>query len=101
MFCSQETDLAIRKLQPKETAKDRQVKHRVMTAKAQRSPVDRTSRYHEQLGELARECDAPVDEVIEEWSERAAAREYLGGVSRDVAEFLAMDDVRQRYRRGA
>lgn len=91
--------MAIRKLHPQETAKDRAIKHRLMTAKAKRSPVDRTSHYYEQLGEVARASDTPVDLVIEEWSERAAAREYMGGVSRDEAEFLAMDDVRQRFTR--
>lgn len=67
--------------------------------KRHRSPLDRTSNYHEQLGELARAADVPVDAVVEEWSERAAAREYMGGVTRDEAEFLAMDDCRARFRR--
>src|SRR5688500_3229945 len=91
------TEMALRKIKPIETAKDRAVQDRVRRAKTTRSPVDRTSKYHEQIGELARACGVTFDVVYEEFSERAAAREYLGGVSRDEAEFAAMGDVRERF----
>lgn len=90
--------MALRKRAPVLTAKDKVVADRVRRAKAMRSPVDRTSRYHEQLGELARTADVPVDVVVEEWGERAAVREYLGGVTRDEAERLAFDDVLERFK---
>jgi hypothetical protein len=93
--------VAVKQVRKPLTAEEKRIADRVARAKRGHSPVNRTSNYHEQLGELARECGVPVDEVIEEWSSRAAAREYDGGFTRDEAEFLAMDDTRQRLRRAA
>jgi hypothetical protein len=93
--------VAVKQVRKPLTAEEKRIADRVARAKRGHSPVNRTSNYHEQLGELARECGVAVDLVIEEWSERAAAREYLGNVSRDEAEFLAMGDVRQRWRKSA
>jgi hypothetical protein len=46
---------------------------------------------------LARETGQPRGRVLEEWSERAAIREYLGNVPRAEAEFRAIDDVRDVF----
>ena len=89
--------LPIRKLHHVETPSDRAIADRIKRAKAVKSPVDRSSDYHERLGELSRKLDLPIDCLIEEWSERAACREYLGGVSRSEAEELAFADVQERY----
>jgi hypothetical protein len=83
------------------TAEEKRIQDRIARVKKHRSPVDRTSNYHVQLGDLAKECGVTFDVAYEEWSERAAAREYMGNMSRDEAEFLAMDDVRQRWRKSA
>lgn len=91
--------MALRKLPHVETAQDRIIRHRIKMAKQHHHPVDRTSNYHEALGDLSRSHGVPIDLLLEEWAERAAVREYLGGVSRDEAEFLAMDDVRHRFQR--
>jgi hypothetical protein len=93
--------VAVKQVRKPLTAEEKRIADRVARAKRGHSPVNRTSNYHEQLGELARECGVPVDEAIESWSERAAAREYLGCFTRDEAEFLAMDDVRSFYRKSA
>ena len=79
------------------TPSDRARQDRIMRAKQHRSPVDRTSNYHERLSEFARERDVPAFAVILEWEERAAVREYLGGVTRDEAEALAFNDTRERF----
>lgn len=50
--------------------------------------------------ELARTLGVDPDLLVEEWSERAAIREYEGGQSRADAERDALDDVRMAHRRG-
>lgn len=35
------------------------------------------------------------EDAIELWNERAAIREYLGGISRSRAEFLAAQDLKR------
>jgi len=89
--------MAQRKFAPIQTPKERMIADRVRRAQAVKSPVDRTSNFHEQLGELSRDAGVPIDELIEEWSSRAAAREYEAGFTRDAAEEKAMADVRERY----
>lgn len=44
--------------------------------------------------ELAKRFGADADDVIELWLERAAVREYDGGLSRAEAEVAALEDVR-------
>ncbi len=50
--------------------------------------------------ELARTLGVDAEALVEEWTERAAIREFEGGQSRADAERDALDDVRQRQRRG-
>jgi hypothetical protein len=45
---------------------------------------------------IAAAAGLPKDVVIDEWKERAAIREYLGGFPRGQAERLALDDA-ERY----
>lgn len=45
------------------------------------------------LALLARAHGFPVAELVEEWEERAAIREYLGGATRDVAEADALSEL--------
>jgi hypothetical protein len=45
----------------------------------------------QQLQGIARRGGAPLARVIEEHAERAAIREYLGGLSRDEAEAAVGD----------
>lgn len=85
--------MAIRKFAQVETPSDRALKHKIKMSKQHRSPIDRTSNYHDELCELARSHGRDPAAVIEEWGERAAAREYLGEFSRDEAEMLAFNDV--------
>lgn len=47
----------------------------------------------QQLQGIARRGGIPIARVIEEHSERAAIREYLGGMSRDEAEAAAIGDT--------
>lgn len=48
-----------------------------------------------ELARIAKVTKLAPDVVRETWSERAAIREYLGGVSRNVAETRALVDTAQ------
>ena len=41
-----------------------------------------------------------LSEVLEEWTERAAIREYAGGMSRGSAELAAVHDIEARFELG-
>ena len=43
--------------------------------------------------ELAREHGCDLDDLFEQWSERSAIREHVGGMSRDSTEIAAFDDL--------
>jgi hypothetical protein len=47
--------------------------------------------------ELARAVGIDATALVEEWSERAAIREFEGGQSRADAERDAVEDLRARY----
>jgi len=44
--------------------------------------------------ELARRLGLDQDQVLEWWAERAAVREFDGGLTREAAELAAFDDLR-------
>lgn len=71
--------------------------HKINTAKAANRNVPEWA--FVAAGDLARECGAEPCDVIDEFSERAAAREYSGGLSRGEAEKLAWSDTEARYRK--
>lgn len=50
--------------------------------------------------ELARDLGIDAEALVEEWAERAAIREFEGGLARDDAERAAFDDVRLAHRMG-
>lgn len=73
---------------------------RLLAAKieqARRGTEPRSAEWYERCGELAREVGVDAGEVLEEFDERAAIRQYDVGVSRADAELLAWDDVRERF----
>ena len=76
---------------------------RVARARAATPPRDPTGEHHEALGELARSRGLDAGDLVDEWSARAAAREYMGGVTRAEAERAAATDVIEAYgnRQGA
>ena len=47
----------------------------------------------ERFAAIAKKTGYSVERVIEEWQERAAIREFCGGLSRAEAEFHAYADV--------
>jgi hypothetical protein len=47
----------------------------------------------QRLAGIAHRGGIPIARVIEEHAERAAIREYLGGMTRDEAEIAAIDDT--------
>jgi len=47
----------------------------------------------QQLQGIARRGGVPIARVVEEHAERAAIREYLGGMPRDEAEAAAVNDT--------
>jgi hypothetical protein len=50
--------------------------------------------------ELARTLGVDVDTFVEQWQERAAIREFEGGLSRADAERAALEDLRLATRIG-
>ena len=50
--------------------------------------------------ELAQALGIDVDAALEQWAERAAIREFEGGLSRKDAEREALDDLRVLHRKG-
>ena len=75
-----------------EQRKAAQVEDRVRRARPARE--DASGECRAALAELAEATGRPLAQLVEEWSERAAVREYLGSYSRDDAELLALEDVR-------
>lgn len=47
----------------------------------------------DQIAAIAARHSVSLDLLLEEWSERAAIREYLGGMPRSHAELAAVRDV--------
>ena len=52
-----------------------------------------TPAVRDQLAAIARQHDMPIEVLHEEWAERAAIREYLGGIARAKAEREAVGDA--------
>jgi hypothetical protein len=52
-----------------------------------------TKTLREQLHEIARHGGVPIERVVEEHAERAAIREYLGGMPRAEADRAALRDA--------
>lgn len=53
----------------------------------------------EAIGKLARETGVDTATLIEEFDERAAAREYTGQVTRTEAEHGALEDLIARFKK--
>ena len=87
------------KATPREVVHQQQVDDRVR--RAMPPPSDPGGRHHASLRDLADQHGVPVAELVESWSERAACRTYLGGVSVQEAEALAVADVREWLERRA
>lgn len=75
----------------------RELADRIARARSKSPPQDPTGACHCALAEIAKQSGRDVGELVDEWHERAAVREYLGGVTRDEAERLAVTDVRSAY----
>lgn len=50
------------------------------------------------MDKIAQQAGVARERVIEEWRERAAIREYLGGMTRAEAELAAMRDIEDVFR---
>jgi hypothetical protein len=81
----------------RENVHARELADRIARARAKNPPQDPTGEHHEAIAEIAQRCGRDVGELVDEWHERAASREYLGGITRDDAERLAVADVRSAY----
>ena len=88
---------AKRQLDPKEAAKAKQIEDRVRRARMASPP--RGAPYYERCAELARAVGLDPCDVMDDWDEHAAIRQYDGNVSRDEAERLAFLDILDRYQR--
>ena len=84
---------------PPNTAAFLLAEDRVRRARAAQQPVDLSGEHHESLRELAEQTGRDVSALVEEFMARAAAREYDGGIPRQMAERLACQDVIEAYTR--
>jgi hypothetical protein len=66
--------------------------------RSQDATRDPDGSFHRRCRELADELELDVGDVLDEWDERAAVREYLGGTTRAEANRLALVDVEERLR---
>lgn len=85
------------KADPRDVVRQAQVDDRVRRALPPR--VDPTGACHAAVVELASEHGLDVADLLEQWSERAACRTYLGGATQAESERLAVEDVRESVRR--
>ena len=83
------------KTDPRELAKQRQQDDRVRRARASYASI--SAEHFGKCADLAREVGADPADVIDEFTERAGARQFCGNVSRQEAESLAFDDVVERF----
>lgn len=81
----------------RETVHARELADRIARARSKNPPQDPTGEHHVALAEIAQHCGRDVGDLVDEWHERAASREYLGGVTRADAERSAVADVRAAY----
>ena len=66
-----------------------------MAGRAPKGSISRDKPPPDTFDEIARRARRPREHVIEEWKERAAIREYLGGVPRVEAELAALREINQ------
>ena len=85
------------KTDPRELAKQRQQDDRVRRARASYASI--SAEHFGKCADLAREVGADPADVIDEFTERAGARQFCGNVSRQEAESLAWLDTLARYER--
>lgn len=93
--------MAVKKPKPLPTSKELQIMDRVQRAKRSYPKQDRHGIYREACAELAEETGADVESVWEDFGHRAAVRQYLAEIDIDEAERLALEDVRDQYRRAS
>lgn len=72
------------------------VARRVAAGRAAEEQRDPTGEWHQRLRELADDHDVNAGDVLDEWDERAAVRQYDAGCDRATAERLAFVDVKER-----
>lgn len=72
---------------------------RAAAARRQQPPRDPTGRYHELARELANEVGCLVEDVLDEFDERASILEYERENAQDEAERLAWEHTASRFRR--
>lgn len=82
-----------------ETPEQRQIADRVRRARAADPPRDPLGIHFAALSALAQEHGFDLADMLDEFDERAAVRQYDAGVTRTEAERLAEEDVRERYLR--
>lgn len=66
-------------------------------ARTIRPEPPRDERWQGAVRELAKRTGRNAEDLLDQWDERAAVREYLGNVTRDEAERLAFEDVQRQY----
>ena len=74
---------------------------RVQRAQRSYPKVDRHGGYREACIALAEETGGDVESIWDEFQERAGTRMFCGELEIEDAERLAMEDVRERFRRAS
>jgi hypothetical protein len=93
--------MAIKRISPAPTPKERALMDRVQRARKSYPRFDRHGAYREAVGELAAETGADVESIWEEWQDRVRDLLYTGEPEVESAEARALDDMRERFRRAS
>ncbi len=92
---------AARKVDAGEAARKRvadlQLADRIARARAKNPQQDPTGEHHESIARIAKASGRDVVELLDLWDERAAIREYEGGVDRATAERDAVTDMEAQF----
>lgn len=89
--------MAVRRPQRKQTAAELAIADRVARARRAQPPRDPTGEHHEACAAIAAAVGVDPGDVIDDWDHDAAIRQYEGNISREEAERLAVEAIRERY----
>lgn len=81
----------------RERVRKAELDDRIARCRAKQPPQDPTGEHHHALAQLAERTGREVGELVDEWHERAACREYEGSATREEAERMATVDIEAAY----
>jgi len=93
--------MAVKRIAKQLSAKERAVEDRVMRAKKSYPKFDRYGGYMQAVAELASELGADVVGMYEEWLARCESLLFTGDHDVEDCESMALEHVRDAYRRAS